>query len=186
MQLIRPIIKITYLIIIHKCKVEQVWVNVCLLSPGRQLWRCSYSIDFLFKHIKMTVNIYLFMCFENENLLICYNLFKFYQWNIHKPDKSRELPLHPGAALPFLTSNLTSGKEIPKGRLFSFDSEGQYLITCDRTAGSLYKVIFNHISEWLYCGLVVGCLSRLWKPVGSITEPFGSQWFSTKHIAYRL
>ncbi|CAC5399011.1 WD repeat-containing protein 91 [Mytilus coruscus] len=64
---------------------------------------------------------------SDENM--CYSLGtdeKFYQWNIHKPDKSRELPLHSGAALPFLSSGLTASKEIPKGRLFAFDPEGQY------------------------------------------------------------
>jgi hypothetical protein len=54
--------------------------------------------------------------------------FQFYQWNIHKPGKSRELPLHSGAALPCLSTGLTSSKEIPKGRLFAFDPEGQYLM----------------------------------------------------------
>ncbi|XP_076104338.1 WD repeat-containing protein 91-like isoform X4 [Mytilus galloprovincialis] len=91
---------------------------------------------------------------SDENM--CYSLGtdeKFYQWNIHKPDKSRELPLHSGAALPFLSSGLAASKEIPKGRLFAFDPEGQYLISCDKMAGSLYKIktgenaLFNRVME---------------------------------------
>ena len=82
--------------------------------------------------------------------MLCSKIFQFYQWNIHKPDKSRELPLHSGAALPFLSTGLSPSKEIPKGRLFAFDPEGQYLISCDKSAGSLYKVLEKGCTKQIF------------------------------------
>jgi hypothetical protein len=100
-------------------------------------------------------NILQFFLWNSTFSFIFHSLyFQFYQWNIHKPGKSRELPLHSGAALPCLSTGLTSSKEIPKGRLFAFDPEGQYLISCDKTAGSLYKVgIISCELYWVLFGL---------------------------------
>ncbi|XP_060072966.1 WD repeat-containing protein 91-like [Ylistrum balloti] len=81
--------------------------------------------------------------FSNDETT-CYSMgsdSKFLQWSVHKPGlQQQELPIHPGASLPFLASGLWGGKEIPKGRLFSFDGEGQYVLTCDKNKGLIYKV----------------------------------------------
>jgi hypothetical protein len=75
---------------------------------------------------KFFLTIYMYIYF-NKSVQACFNLFLESKF-------SRELPLHSGAALPCLSTGLTSSKEIPKGRLFAFDPEGQYLISCDKTA----------------------------------------------------
>ncbi|XP_033757120.1 WD repeat-containing protein 91-like isoform X2 [Pecten maximus] len=81
--------------------------------------------------------------FSNDETT-CYSMgsdSKFLQWSVHKPGvQQQELPIHPGASLPFLASGLSGGKEIPKGRLFAFDGEGQYILTCDKNKGLIYKV----------------------------------------------
>ncbi|XP_071090534.1 WD repeat-containing protein 91-like isoform X1 [Haliotis cracherodii] len=65
---------------------------------------------------------------------------KFIQWNIHKTGTIvRELAIHQGAALPFLATSPTGNKEVPRGRLFAFDPEGQYILTCDKNKGVLYQ-----------------------------------------------
>ncbi|KAJ8317213.1 hypothetical protein KUTeg_005117 [Tegillarca granosa] len=69
---------------------------------------------------------------------------KLTEWSIHRIGvKQQELPVHEDACLPFLTSSLGGNKEVPRGKLFAFDSEGQYLLTCDKTVGALYKVSKN-------------------------------------------
>ncbi|XP_069139768.1 WD repeat-containing protein 91-like isoform X2 [Argopecten irradians] len=81
--------------------------------------------------------------FSNDETT-CYSMgtdSKFLQWSVHKPGvQQQELPIHSGASLPFLTTGLSGGKEIPKGRLFSFDGEGQYILTCDKNKGLIYRV----------------------------------------------
>ncbi|OWF40423.1 WD repeat-containing protein 91 [Mizuhopecten yessoensis] len=81
--------------------------------------------------------------FSNDETT-CYSMgsdSKFLQWSVHKPGlQQQELSIHPGASLPFLASGLSGGKEIPKGRLFAFDGEGQYILTCDKNKGLVYKV----------------------------------------------
>ncbi|KAK3094729.1 hypothetical protein FSP39_005505 [Pinctada imbricata] len=64
---------------------------------------------------------------------------KFHQWSIHTPGQMLELPIHQGASLPFLNGSLVSNKEVPRGKLFSFDAEGQYILTCDKNKGILYR-----------------------------------------------
>ncbi|ESO82720.1 hypothetical protein LOTGIDRAFT_177643 [Lottia gigantea] len=65
---------------------------------------------------------------------------KFLQWSIHKPgSKLEELPIHAGASLPFLATSPTGNKELPRGSLFSFDSDGRYILTCDRNKTVIYQ-----------------------------------------------
>ncbi|KAL5021151.1 hypothetical protein ScPMuIL_000306 [Solemya velum] len=66
---------------------------------------------------------------------------KFLQWSVHRTGRLlQELPIHDGASLPFLTSSPLGGKELPKGKLFAFDSESQYLLTCDRDKSIVYQM----------------------------------------------
>ena len=66
---------------------------------------------------------------------------QFLQWSIHKPGREQKhINLHSGASLPFLSSGASGSKEIPHGNLFALDSEGQYILTCDRYKGVIYKV----------------------------------------------
>ncbi|XP_062602822.1 WD repeat-containing protein 91-like [Saccostrea cucullata] len=62
------------------------------------------------------------------------------QWSMHKPGVQNDLPIHSGASLPYL-SGLPGGlKETPRGQIFSLDAEGEYMLTCDKTKGSMYRV----------------------------------------------
>ncbi|KAK6186094.1 hypothetical protein SNE40_008198 [Patella caerulea] len=74
----------------------------------------------------------------------CYSLGtdgKFIKWSIHNTgSKLEELPIHQGASLPFLATSPTGNKELPRGRLFNFDSEGQYILTCDKNKGVIYQL----------------------------------------------
>ncbi|XP_041369191.1 WD repeat-containing protein 91-like isoform X2 [Gigantopelta aegis] len=66
---------------------------------------------------------------------------KFAQWNMNKTGKKvRDIAMHQGAVLPFLATSPTGNKEIPRGKLFAFDSEGQYVLTCDKNTGVIYQL----------------------------------------------
>ncbi|KAL3865137.1 hypothetical protein ACJMK2_006758 [Sinanodonta woodiana] len=66
---------------------------------------------------------------------------KFCEWNMnHLGRKIQDLNIHSGAVPQFLMSEPIGNKEIPRGKLFAFDTEGQYLLTCDETKGVIYKV----------------------------------------------
>lgn len=43
---------------------------------------------------------------------------------------------------PFVLSGYSGYKQVqvPRGRLFAFDSEGNYMLTCSATGGIIYKV----------------------------------------------
>lgn len=43
---------------------------------------------------------------------------------------------------PFVLSGYSGYKQVqvPRGRLFAFDSEGNYMLTCSATGGLIYKV----------------------------------------------
>lgn len=43
---------------------------------------------------------------------------------------------------PFVLSGYSGYKQVqvPRGRLFAFDSEGNYMLTCSATGGVIYKV----------------------------------------------
>ncbi|XP_027698170.1 WD repeat-containing protein 91 isoform X2 [Vombatus ursinus] len=68
---------------------------------------------------------------------------KFIQWNIHKSgQKVSEYSLPMDATGPFVLSGYSGYKQvqIPRGRLFAFDSEGNYMLTCSATGGIIYKL----------------------------------------------
>lgn len=71
-------------------------------------------------------------------------LFQFIQWNIHKSgSKVSEYALPRDATGPFVLSGYSGYKQVqvPRGRLFAFDSEGSYMLTCSSTGGVIYKVM---------------------------------------------
>ncbi|XP_030404289.1 WD repeat-containing protein 91 isoform X1 [Gopherus evgoodei] len=68
---------------------------------------------------------------------------KFIQWNIHKSgSKVSEYVLPMDATGPFVLSGYSGYKQVqvPRGRLFAFDSEGNYMLTCSSTGGIIYKL----------------------------------------------
>ncbi|XP_036103028.1 WD repeat-containing protein 91 isoform X2 [Molossus molossus] len=68
---------------------------------------------------------------------------KFIQWNIHKSGlKVSEFGLPADATGPFVLSGYSGYKQVqvPRGRLFAFDSEGNYMLTCSATGGVIYKL----------------------------------------------
>ncbi|XP_067603178.1 WD repeat-containing protein 91 isoform X2 [Pseudorca crassidens] len=68
---------------------------------------------------------------------------KFIQWNIHKSGlKVSEYGLPTDATGPFVLSGYSGYKQVqvPRGRLFAFDSEGNYMLTCSATGGVIYKL----------------------------------------------
>uniref|UniRef100_A0A8D0GFV3 WD repeat-containing protein 91 n=1 Tax=Sphenodon punctatus TaxID=8508 RepID=A0A8D0GFV3_SPHPU len=68
---------------------------------------------------------------------------KFIQWNIHKSgSKVSEYALPTDATGPFVLSGYSGYKQVqvPRGRLFAFDSEGNYMLTCSATGGVIYKL----------------------------------------------
>ncbi|CAI9563155.1 unnamed protein product [Staurois parvus] len=68
---------------------------------------------------------------------------KFIQWNIHKSgQKVSEYSLPSDATGPFMLSGYSGYKQVqfPRGRLFAFDSEGRYMLTCSSNGGVIYKL----------------------------------------------
>ncbi|XP_064900517.1 WD repeat-containing protein 91 isoform X1 [Columba livia] len=68
---------------------------------------------------------------------------KFIQWNIHKSGlKVSEYNLPSEATGPFVLSGYSGYKQVqfPRGRLFAFDSEGNYMLTCSSTGGVIFKL----------------------------------------------
>ncbi|GAB1290674.1 WD repeat-containing protein 91 [Apodemus speciosus] len=68
---------------------------------------------------------------------------KFIQWDIHKSGlKVSEYSLPSDATGPFVLSGYSGYKQVqvPRGRLFAFDSEGNYMLTCSATGGLIYKL----------------------------------------------
>uniref|UniRef100_A0A8C3FE81 WD repeat-containing protein 91 n=1 Tax=Chrysemys picta bellii TaxID=8478 RepID=A0A8C3FE81_CHRPI len=68
---------------------------------------------------------------------------KFIQWNIHKSgSKVSEYVLPMDATGPFVLSGYSGYKQVqvPRGRLFAFDAEGNYMLTCSSTGGIIYKL----------------------------------------------
>ncbi|XP_060101254.1 WD repeat-containing protein 91 isoform X2 [Heteronotia binoei] len=71
---------------------------------------------------------------------------KFIQWNIHKSgSKVSEYGLPRDATGPFVLSGYSGYKQVqvPHGRLFAFDSEGNYMLTCSSSGGVIYKLSSN-------------------------------------------
>ncbi|XP_062914387.1 WD repeat-containing protein 91 [Mobula hypostoma] len=68
---------------------------------------------------------------------------KLIQWNIHKSGvKVSECGVQPDAIGPFVLSGYSGYKQVqvPHGRLFAFDSEGHYVLTCSSTGGIIHKL----------------------------------------------
>ncbi|XP_029301218.1 WD repeat-containing protein 91 isoform X2 [Cottoperca gobio] len=68
---------------------------------------------------------------------------KFIQWNIHRCGvKQSEQVLPQDATGPFILSGYSGYKQVqvPRGRLFAFDSEGQHILTCSSTGGLIYRL----------------------------------------------
>uniref|UniRef100_A0A8C3J8E9 WD repeat-containing protein 91 n=1 Tax=Calidris pygmaea TaxID=425635 RepID=A0A8C3J8E9_9CHAR len=68
---------------------------------------------------------------------------KFIQWNIHKSGlKVSEYDLPSEATGPFVLSGYSGYKQVqfPRGKLFAFDSEGNYMLTCSSTGGVIFKL----------------------------------------------
>uniref|UniRef100_A0A8C7P183 WD repeat-containing protein 91 n=1 Tax=Oncorhynchus mykiss TaxID=8022 RepID=A0A8C7P183_ONCMY len=68
---------------------------------------------------------------------------KFIQWNIHRCGvKQSENSLPQDATGPFVLSGYSGYKQVqvPRGRLFAFDSEGQHVLTCSNNGGLIYRL----------------------------------------------
>ncbi|KAJ8402099.1 hypothetical protein AAFF_G00373340 [Aldrovandia affinis] len=68
---------------------------------------------------------------------------KFVQWNIHRCGvKQSEYSLPQDATGPFVLSGYSGYKQVqvPRGRLFAFDSEGQHVLTCSSNGGLIYRL----------------------------------------------
>lgn len=68
---------------------------------------------------------------------------KFIQWNIHRCGvKQSENSLPQDATGPFVLSGYSGYKQVqvPCGRLFAFDSEGQHVLTCSNNGGLIYRL----------------------------------------------
>ncbi|XP_066502849.1 WD repeat-containing protein 91 [Hoplias malabaricus] len=68
---------------------------------------------------------------------------KFIQWNIHRSGvKQSEYSLSSDAVGPFVLSGYSGYKQVqvPRGRLFAFDSEGQHVLTCSSNGGIIYRL----------------------------------------------
>lgn len=77
--------------------------------------------------------------------------FQFIQWNIHKIGlKVSEYDLPREATGPFILSGYSGYKQVqfPRGRLFAFDSEGNYMLTCSSTGGVIFKVSLRSGGEY--------------------------------------
>ncbi|XP_035040728.1 WD repeat-containing protein 91 [Hippoglossus stenolepis] len=68
---------------------------------------------------------------------------KFIQWNIHRCGvKQSEQVLPQDATGPFVLSGYSGYKQVqvPRGRLFAFDSEGQHVLMCSSSGGLIYRL----------------------------------------------
>ncbi|XP_051536887.1 WD repeat-containing protein 91 isoform X2 [Myxocyprinus asiaticus] len=68
---------------------------------------------------------------------------KFVQWDIHRCGvKQSEYSLSQDAVGPFVLSGYSGYKQVqvPRGRLFAFDSEGQHVLTCSGSGGVIYRL----------------------------------------------
>ncbi|XP_062289956.1 WD repeat-containing protein 91 [Scomber scombrus] len=68
---------------------------------------------------------------------------KFIQWNIHRCGvKQSEQALPQDATGPFVLSGYSGYRQVqvPRGRLFAFDSEGQHILTCSSSGGLIYRL----------------------------------------------
>ncbi|CAE1317798.1 WD repeat-containing protein 91 [Acanthosepion pharaonis] len=73
---------------------------------------------------------------------------KFYQWSIHKPGKKlAEFAVFHTATSPIIINGPMGTREVLHGKSFAFDSEGQYMLTCDKNDGVIYQMHREGMSE---------------------------------------
>ncbi|KAJ8007389.1 hypothetical protein DPEC_G00117000 [Dallia pectoralis] len=68
---------------------------------------------------------------------------KFVQWNIHRCGvKQSEHSLPQDATGPFVLSGYSGYRQVqvPRGRLFAFDSEGHHVLTCSSSGGVIHRL----------------------------------------------
>ncbi|XP_030841451.1 WD repeat-containing protein 91 [Strongylocentrotus purpuratus] len=68
---------------------------------------------------------------------------KYTEWSIHKVgQKLMDMPIHDGATGPFVVSGFGGYRQQqnPRGKLFAFDSSGNYVLTCAPHGGVIYKL----------------------------------------------
>lgn len=117
----------------------------------------------------------------------CALCLQFIQWNIHKSGlKVSEYSLPADATGPFVLSGYSGYKQVqvPRGRLFAFDSEGNYMLTCSATGGIIYKVPggVGAAGRVLPGGLSSGLLSQpsghgeASDPRATVLRPPGGRW----------
>jgi len=68
---------------------------------------------------------------------------------------------------PFVLSGYSGYKQVqlPRGRLFAFDSEGNYMLTCSSTGGVIFKVSLS--SDWDCCCTSIQALVAATAATGS-------------------
>lgn len=56
---------------------------------------------------------------------------------------------------PFVLSGYSGYKQVqfPRGRLFAFDSEGNYMLTCSSTGGVIFKVSLRSGGEYSHASI---------------------------------
>ena len=54
--------------------------------------------------------------------------------------KLRDLPIHQGVVPDFCFDDQSANKEIPRGKLLAFDSDVEYLLSCNDANALIYKV----------------------------------------------
>ena len=92
---------------------------------------------------------------------------QFSQWSINKTGKKiTDLGVHSGACGPFIMTGAGGYRQVqtPKGKLFAFDTEGQYVLTCSQSGGLIYKV---NMSKSI---TVVPCLvgRHIWREISTL------------------
>lgn len=74
-----------------------------------------------------------------------------------------EYDLPSEATGPFVLSGYSGYKQVqfPRGRLFAFDSEGNYMLTCSSTGGVIFKVSLRSNGDYSYASVQAPLLTRL-------------------------
>ena len=63
--------------------------------------------------------------------------------------KLRDLPIHEGVVPDFNFDDAAGNKEIPHGKLLAFDSDVQYMLSCNDANALIYKVRRKSKHSWL-------------------------------------
>ena len=74
-----------------------------------------------------------------------------------------EYDLPSEATGPFVLSGYSGYKQVqfPRGRLFAFDSEGNYMLTCSSTGGVIFKVSLRSDGAYFYVFVQALVVTRL-------------------------